>query len=121
MKAARSARAVTLGAIFFLIAYVTPQLISIPLPWYLPLAREWIFTVKPSTLGMGWYGQTAAAIVAGSLGATLGWLLPNKRGAVSPAGGWALVLVTACVTLLVGAVYVHELVDRVPKPEPLPS
>lgn len=113
--------ALLFGTIAFFVAYGAPFFVKIPLPWYLPLSRVWVFTTKPSELGMGWYGQTLFAMLVGFAAAALAWIATRNAPTLSAARsrGAAIALFVAAAAVM--TLYVVELVPRVPKPEPIPA
>lgn len=104
------------------LAFLASVLRKSAVPWYLPLERRFVWTVRPEGLGMDWYGRTAlglgAAILVGALVYALSrrarWLArPSAVMAVARAGG---------LVLLVDFVYFGwALMTQTPAPWPLPS
>lgn len=112
--------AVSAGTIAFLAMYAAPKLAALPVFWYLPLSRVWVFTSKPAEMGMAWYGQTLFAVVAGLVTGGLVYLL-SRNAAPSAAKIRIFAGLIAAGFLAVAAVHVHEVTGRVLSPEPLPS
>lgn len=90
---------------------------ALPLPWYLPMERRWVFGVSAPGLGMDWYGRTAWSVVAAVGGAGLAalggrWLADGTtRRMAGVVGGWALSAVW-----IVAALIIYQLSTRVVLP-----
>jgi hypothetical protein len=73
----------TARAIFGL-AYIGAAVFELPVFWYHPLEHRWELASKPAGLAMGWYGLTAAALLAA---AAAGWIVytASARGPLARA------------------------------------
>jgi len=114
--------AVCVGTIAFCVGFLLPYFVTQRVPWYLPLAREWEFTVKPDVLGMDFYGRFAQGLVAWAA-AVIASLQITKRvkSDLSPRlatllVAWALGLVVLCMMY-----FVWTLAFRIPVPAPIPD
>lgn len=104
---------------FFSVVYTIPIFMAVPLPWYLPLAHDWVWAPKPPQLGMDWYGRTMVAGLVAVLAWTSTYLIgrrwtPSVRGIQL----WALVAAAALLAAMIS--HGLHLWPRVPVPEPLP-
>jgi len=68
----------------FGLAYIAATIGRLPVFWYHPLDHTWELAAQPSGPAMGWYGLTAAALVAAGLGGALVYAL-SARGPLSRA------------------------------------
>lgn len=107
------------AATLFFVVYTVPIFVSVPLPWYLPLAHDWVWAPKPPQLGMDWYGRTLMAGLVAVLAWIFAYLAGRRR---SPS-----ILAIQLWTLLAAAVFLAAIVShglllwpRAPVPEPLP-
>ena len=69
--------------------------LPLPLPWYLPVERTWVWGVAVEGLGMDFYGRvalafTVGAVVYGCLRAVEGWRGGLPRGGALLIGAWGL-------------------------------
>ena len=71
-QAARVFAALLMARAVYGLAYLGITLARWPVPWYYPLEHRWEIVGKPAGFAMGWFGATAAALVAA---------LPNGRTA----------------------------------------
>ncbi len=109
----------------FGLAYIVASIGRLPVPWYYPLAHRWEVVSKPNGPAMGWFGLTAAALLAATV---LGGLtfLASARGPMARALSRASIVVAIAhaggLVLLVDFAYfgwtlTHE--TRKPWPEPV--
>jgi hypothetical protein len=112
---------VFIGSAAFVAALMLTALVTIPLAWYFPVAREWRVTTHPNSLAVDWYGRTLLALVSAAIASAVSWLL----SALLPAPKtervfrW-LALWTALLLLFASALYGYQLSGRAAPPEPLP-
>jgi hypothetical protein len=70
----------------FGLAYIAAAVGRLPVFWYYPLDRAWALERAPHGPAMGWFGLTAAALVAAAVGGGLAFLV-SARGPVGRALG----------------------------------
>jgi hypothetical protein len=114
----------TARAIFGL-AYLGAALGRLPVFWYHPFAHTWELARKPDGPAMGWYGLTAAALIAAAAGGGVTFLA-SARGPLARAlarGSIVLALAHAGgLVLLVDFVYFGwTLTHDTPKPWSAPE
>ncbi len=79
----------------FGLAYIAATIGRVPIFWYHPFEHTWELAGKPSGPAMGWFGLTAAALLAAALGGALAYAA-SARGALARAlGRGAVVLAIA--------------------------
>jgi len=114
----------TARAIFGLV-YLGAAVGRLPVFWYHPFDHTWELASKPTGLGMGWYGLTAAALGAAALGGGLTFLV-GARGPLARALARASVVLALAhaggLVLLVDFAYFGwTLTHDTPKPWPEPE
>jgi hypothetical protein len=110
------------AAIAFTIVFALPSFSPTRVLWYYPIERRWVFEAHATGLAMDYYGRLLLAGGAALLAYAAGWLVGARRGAKQREGShgvWAAWVATA-VTLSM-SLYVWQLVNRQPAPEPLPA
>lgn len=108
------------GTLGFILAFAMPAFFKVPLFWYYPLAHLWTFELTPQGLAMDWYGRTLLAAVVGGLSFILSYLVARRFSPGEKAlTMWLIWAVTAW--FFATGLYVYQLVQRTPTPEPLPS
>lgn len=113
--------AVCVSTIAFCIGFLLPSFITQRVAWYLPLARAWEFTVKPTVLGMDFYGRFAQGMVAWAVAMIASLQITKHVKTLSPRlsvllVAWALGLVVLCMMY-----FVWTLAFRIPAPAPIPD
>jgi hypothetical protein len=68
----------------FGIAYIASAIGRLPIFWYHPIEHTWQLAGAPSGHAMGWYGLTAAALIAAALGGGIAYAA-TARGPLSRA------------------------------------
>jgi hypothetical protein len=101
----RAHTSLSLAIVLFVVAFMLPMFVPVPLLWYHPLEGAWRFEVTPTTLGMDWYGRLLWGVVAAGVGLALGRLVPARAALTRRAKAWwafgALGIVVAAVTIKV--------------------
>ncbi|MFO0727854.1 MAG: hypothetical protein U1E65_29010 [Myxococcota bacterium] len=105
---------VCLACTLFALTYAALAIFEVPLLWYLPIDRRFEFGLKPSSLGIDWYGRVLAASLASAVGLGLGGLFRPRSPVILR---WILVL----SLISAASVFSVAVLERSPKPEPLPS
>ena len=114
--------AVCLGTIAFCIGFLLPYFVAQRVAWYLPLARDWDFTIKPKVLGMDFYGRFAQGMIAWAVTMIASLQITRRvKSDLSPRiaallVAWALGLVVLCMMY-----FVWTLAFRIPAPSPIPD
>ncbi|APR85576.1 Hypothetical protein A7982_10925 [Minicystis rosea] len=104
------------------LVYLGVSLGGWPVPWYMPLEHRWVIGKPALGLAMGWFGATAAAVVAAVVFGWLTWIV-SARGALSRAlARTAIVLAIAraggLVLLVDFAYFGWTLTHQTPRPLP---
>jgi hypothetical protein len=131
MSAARPPVAVRVFAAFlvaraiFGMTYIGAALERLPVVWYYPLDHTWELSRRPHGPAMGWYGLTAAALIAAAAGGALTFLA-SVLGPLARALARASVVVAIAhaggLVLLVDFVYFGwTLTHEAPQPWAEPS
>jgi hypothetical protein len=108
----------------FGLAYLGSALGRLPIFWYAPLEHTWQFAARTEAHAMGWYGLTAAALVAAAAAGGLTYLASAKgplsrilaRASIVLAVAHAGALVLTVDFLYFGWTLTHQ--DAVPWEEP---
>lgn len=94
-QAARVFVALLVARAAFGLVFLAANFARWPVPWYFPIEHRWEIASKPPGLVMGWYGTTAAALVAALAGAALVWLVSARGPLARALGRTAVVLAIA--------------------------
>jgi hypothetical protein len=76
----------------FGLAYLAAAAGKLPIFWYYPLDHRWALSAEPNGRAMGWFGLTAAALVAAAVGGGIAYLAA-ARGPLARALAKASVVV----------------------------
>ncbi|GMV92706.1 MAG: hypothetical protein AMXMBFR82_24840 [Candidatus Hydrogenedentota bacterium] len=84
-----------------------------PAPKYFPLERAWHVVQPGEGPGMGWYGRSGAALVAGAILAGIAWAVTGRKSFLDRRGFStrtvsAITVIVMATMLLLTVVVVHE-------------
>ncbi len=123
--AVRVFAAFLVARVIFGLAYLGAALGRLPVFWYLPYEHRWELTRRPAVPAMGWYGLTAAALLAAAAGGGLTFLAGARGPLARALARTSIVLAVAHaggLVLLVDFIYFGwTLTHETAKPWPEPS
>jgi len=106
----------------FGLVFLVSALTGSALPWYLPLAHTWVFTEKPATFGMDWFGRTAIALAASVLAGGTTWLVASRAAWLGRREVILAIAHAGAMILVVDFLYFGWTLTHVPAtPLPLPE
>jgi hypothetical protein len=104
----------------FGVAYITAAIGRLPVFWYHPLGRTWELAAEPSGPAMGWFGLTAAALLAAAAGGGLAYAASARGPLARALARTAVVLAIAhaggVVLLIDFAYFGWTLTHQTPRP-----
>ena len=124
-QAARVFAALLVARAAFGIAFLGVAFARWPVPWYFPIEHRWELASKPVGQAMGWFGATAAGVLAALGGAALTWLASARGPLARALTRTAIVLAIAraggLVLLVDFAYFGWTATHQTPKPWPAPT
>ncbi|MFN3201963.1 MAG: hypothetical protein ACE366_26395 [Bradymonadia bacterium] len=78
------------GTLGFVLGYALSGLMGWPLPTYDPVSGLWHWSTPGDPMHMRYYGQLAAGVLTGALGALVGGLLAPRVQSRAPLAVWWL-------------------------------
>jgi hypothetical protein len=101
--------AITASTLIFCLVFI----LNPPMPKYLPLEREWRMGDTGPVIAMGWYGRTAAALLAGAFAGAAaaslaGALAKTADRRLSPKTVLAMTAFSLLALLAASARIIHE-------------
>ncbi len=110
------------ASIAFALTLALPAFVSIPLLWYRPVEREWLFAVHAGGIAIDFYGRCLFASIVAVAAAAISYVIvaranrePSRR-IIAVFTVWAI-----SITMLVLTFYAWRLAHREIAPHPLPS
>lgn len=113
--------ALSLAAIAFAVAFVLPQLTPVPVPWYYPVERGWVFAARPPGLAMDFFGRLLLGMAAWCVVAIASFAVARRLRGISDRARGLLVGWAVTITALAMLHFAWTLAFRVPTPAPIPS
>ena len=115
--------ATCVAVIAFAVGLALPAFVDVPVLWYRPAEREWLFAVHPPGIAMDFFGRCVLATSIAAVVTAVTYLFTRRIMRRDPApvtlamyGAWSIAF-----TLIAIAYFGWRLAHRTPVPPPVPS